>query len=189
MVDQDYVLRVPDNLDLAGAAPLLCAGITVFSPFMHWGISARHRVGVLGLGGLGMCTNPNIHHSCKKHREGTEGKTLDDNIRHHVLCVVGHMAVKILVAMGCEVVVLSTSPSKKSLAQELGAHHFLVTSDAAQLAANANSLDFIIDTGTNLLEQNGRTRGGRRRWISLDMSDVRPKGVEDISFGGLTHGG
>lgn len=56
------------------------------------------------------------------------------------------MAVKIAVAMGCQVVVLSSSPSKEKLAQELGAQQFLVTSDAAQVAANANTLDFIIDT-------------------------------------------
>jgi len=53
VVDENYVIRIPDNLDLAGAAPLLCAGITVYSPFVHFGIASRHRVGVLGLGGLG----------------------------------------------------------------------------------------------------------------------------------------
>lgn len=48
-----YVLHVPKNLDLASAAPLLCAGITVYSPFKHWNIGAGSKVGVLGIGGLG----------------------------------------------------------------------------------------------------------------------------------------
>lgn len=53
VVDESFVLRVPGNLDLAGVAPLLCAGITTYSPLRHWKISPGHRVGVLGLGGLG----------------------------------------------------------------------------------------------------------------------------------------
>ena len=53
VVSQDFVLRVPDGLDLAGAAPLLCAGITTWSPLRHWKVGAGSRVGVVGLGGLG----------------------------------------------------------------------------------------------------------------------------------------
>jgi uncharacterized zinc-type alcohol dehydrogenase-like protein len=53
VVDQDFVLRVPSNLDHAGAAPLLCAGITTSSPMRHWGVSKDKKVGVVGLGGLG----------------------------------------------------------------------------------------------------------------------------------------
>jgi alcohol dehydrogenase (NADP+) len=52
VVDQRFVLRVPSNLGLAGAAPLLCAGITTYSPMRHWGITRGKRVGVVGLGGL-----------------------------------------------------------------------------------------------------------------------------------------
>ena len=52
-VDQAFVLRVPSNLDLAGAAPLLCAGITTYSPMRHWGVGKGKKVGVVGLGGLG----------------------------------------------------------------------------------------------------------------------------------------
>ena len=48
-----FVLRVPSNLDLAGAAPLLCAGITTYSPMRHWGVTKGKKVGVVGLGGLG----------------------------------------------------------------------------------------------------------------------------------------
>ena len=53
VVDESFVLRVPANLDLAGAAPLLCAGITTYSPMRHWGVTAGKKVGVVGLGGLG----------------------------------------------------------------------------------------------------------------------------------------
>ena len=53
VVDQDFVLRVADTLDPAGAAPLLCAGITTYSPLRHWEVGSGQRVGVVGLGGLG----------------------------------------------------------------------------------------------------------------------------------------
>jgi uncharacterized zinc-type alcohol dehydrogenase-like protein len=53
VVDERFVLRVPKNLDLAGAAPLLCAGITTWSPMRHWGVGKGKKVGVVGLGGLG----------------------------------------------------------------------------------------------------------------------------------------
>ena len=53
VVDERFVLRVPSNLDLAGAAPLLCAGITTYSPMRHWGVTKGKKVGVVGLGGLG----------------------------------------------------------------------------------------------------------------------------------------
>src|SRR5436309_686134 len=53
VVDERFVLRVPSNLNLAGAAPLLCAGITTYSPMRHWGVTNGKKVGVVGLGGLG----------------------------------------------------------------------------------------------------------------------------------------
>jgi len=53
VVDEHFVLRVPSNLELAGAAPLLCAGITTYSPMRHSGVSKGKKVGVVGLGGLG----------------------------------------------------------------------------------------------------------------------------------------
>src|ERR1700729_3211110 len=53
VVDEHFVLRVPSNLDLAGTAPLLCAGITTYSPMRHWGVTKGKKVGVVGLGGLG----------------------------------------------------------------------------------------------------------------------------------------
>jgi uncharacterized zinc-type alcohol dehydrogenase-like protein len=53
VVTERFVLRVPENLDLAGTAPLLCAGITTYSPMHHWGVTKGKKVGVVGLGGLG----------------------------------------------------------------------------------------------------------------------------------------
>jgi uncharacterized zinc-type alcohol dehydrogenase-like protein len=53
VVKEKFVLKVPANLDLAGAAPLLCAGITTYSPLRHWGVTKGKKVGIVGLGGLG----------------------------------------------------------------------------------------------------------------------------------------
>lgn len=53
VVSERFVLRMPESLDPAAAAPLLCAGITTYSPLRHYGVGAGHRVGVVGMGGLG----------------------------------------------------------------------------------------------------------------------------------------
>jgi uncharacterized zinc-type alcohol dehydrogenase-like protein len=110
VVREEFVLHVSDKLPLAATAPLLCAGITTYSPLRHWKVGKGHKLAVLGLGGL------------------------------------GHMGVKFGVAFGAEVTVLSTSPSKEAAAKALGAHHFVVTSDPAQLKAVRGSFDFILDT-------------------------------------------
>jgi alcohol dehydrogenase (NADP+) len=110
VVDESYVLRVPKTLPLDRVAPLLCAGITTYSPLRHWKVAKGHRVGILGLGGL------------------------------------GHMGVKLAVAMGAEVTLLSSSPSKKEDARRLGAHEFIVTKDAAALAAVQGRFDLILDS-------------------------------------------
>lgn len=111
VVNEDFVLRISGKLKpLSSVAPLLCAGITTYSPLRYWKVGKGHRLGVLGLGGL------------------------------------GHMAVKFGVAFGAEVTVLSTSPKKKSDAEKLGAHKFVVTSDKEQLKNVTGYFDFIIDT-------------------------------------------
>ena len=53
VVDQSFVLRIPEGMDLASTAPLLCAGITLYSPLKHWGAGPGKKVGIIGLGGLG----------------------------------------------------------------------------------------------------------------------------------------
>ena len=53
VVNENYVLRIPENMDLAAAAPLLCAGITTYSPLRHWNVGPGKKVGIVGIGGLG----------------------------------------------------------------------------------------------------------------------------------------
>jgi len=109
-VDQNYVLSIPDSLPLDAAAPLLCAGITTYSPLRHWKVGPGSKVAVVGLGGL------------------------------------GHMAVKLAVAMGAEVSVLSTSDRKRADAERMGASHFLINSDKDAMKAAAEKFDLIINT-------------------------------------------
>jgi len=110
VVREEFVLSISPKLDLAATAPLLCAGITTYSPLRFWKVGKGHKLAILGLGGL------------------------------------GHMGVKWGVAFGADVTVLSTSLSKEKAAKELGAHHFVVTSDEKQLNAVKSSFDFILDT-------------------------------------------
>jgi alcohol dehydrogenase (NADP+) len=108
--DEKYILHIPEKLDLASAAPLLCAGITVYSPLKHWQAGPGKKVGVLGIGGL------------------------------------GHIAIKIAKAMGAEVVVFTTSPSKVKDAKRLGADEAVLSSDADAMKKYSRKLHFIIDT-------------------------------------------
>ena len=110
VVREEFVLAISDKLDLAATAPLLCAGITTYSPLRHWKVGKGHKLAVVGLGGL------------------------------------GHMGVKFGVAFGADVTVLSTSPNKKDDALRLGAHHFVVTSNEAEVSAAKGTFDFILDT-------------------------------------------
>ncbi len=110
LAHEDFVMRISDKLPLEGVAPLLCAGITTYSPLRHWKVGKGTKVAVLGLGGL------------------------------------GHMGVKLAVSMGAEVTMLSHTAAKAADAKRLGAHHFVLTSDLAQVKAVTASFDFILDT-------------------------------------------
>lgn len=110
VVDEAFVLKIPDNLDPSGIAPLLCAGITTYSPIRYWNVKEGQKVGIIGLGGL------------------------------------GHMGVKFARALGAHTVVISTSEKKKSDALALGAHEFIVSRNAEEMAAHANSFDFLLNT-------------------------------------------
>ena len=111
VVDEAYALKVnAADEDLPGVAPLLCAGITSYSPLKRWGVGPGKKVAVAGLGGL------------------------------------GHMGVKLAVAMGAEVTVLSTSPNKEDDAKKLGAHNFVNIRDTEAAAGATGSFDFILDT-------------------------------------------
>jgi alcohol dehydrogenase (NADP+) len=110
LAHEDFVLRISDKLDLAASAPLLCAGITTYSPLRFWKVGKGTKVGILGLGGL------------------------------------GHMGVKLAVAMGAEVTMLSHTPSKEKDAKRLGAHQFILTTDEEQVKKVTGYFDFILDT-------------------------------------------
>ncbi|WP_158808907.1 NAD(P)-dependent alcohol dehydrogenase [Beijerinckia sp. L45] len=110
VVDKHFVLHIPKNLDLAGVAPLLCAGITTYSPLKHWKVGPGQKVGIVGLGGL------------------------------------GHMGVKIAHAMGAKVTLFTTSPGKSDDARKLGADEVVISKDAAAMAAQGETFDFILDT-------------------------------------------
>ncbi|MGD9562964.1 MAG: NAD(P)-dependent alcohol dehydrogenase [Pyrinomonadaceae bacterium] len=110
VIDENYALKVKAEGDLSGIAPLMCAGITTYSPLKRFKVGPGQKVGIVGLGGL------------------------------------GHMGVKIAKAMGAEVTIFSTSPSKEADAKALGADHFVVTSDPANLAPLAGTFNMILDT-------------------------------------------
>jgi alcohol dehydrogenase (NADP+) len=107
--DERWVYHIADSLDAAGVAPLLCAGITTYSPLKYADVKPGDKVAVAGLGGL------------------------------------GHMGVKFAVAMGAEVTMLSTSPSKEADARKLGAHHFVLSNDDAAMKKLDSHFDVVLD--------------------------------------------
>lgn len=110
VVPERFAFHLSPHLDLARAAPLLCAGVTTWSPLRAWDVGPGTRVGVVGLGGL------------------------------------GHMAVKLAIALGAEVTILSRSATKAEDARALGAQRFLLSGDGEAMGAAAATLDLIIDT-------------------------------------------
>ncbi|HVI57292.1 MAG TPA: NAD(P)-dependent alcohol dehydrogenase [Luteimonas sp.] len=111
VVDEKFVLRIRHPQEqLAAVAPLLCAGITTYSPLRHWNVGPGSKVGIVGIGGL------------------------------------GHMGIKIAHAMGAHVVAFTTSENKRQDAHDLGADEVVVSRNAGEMKAHANSFDFILDT-------------------------------------------
>lgn len=113
---REYVVRdtfaypLPSGLDPAAAAPLMCAGVTVWEPLRSLGVGPGSRVAVAGLGGL------------------------------------GHLAVKMAVALGATTTVISRTQDKRDDARKLGAHDFVESTDGRQTAAARDSFDVVIDT-------------------------------------------
>jgi len=111
VVNDKFVLKVRHGEDqLAAVAPLLCAGITTWSPLRHWQVGPGKKVGIVGIGGL------------------------------------GHMGVKLAHALGAHVVAFTTSENKREDAKALGADEVVVSRNPYEMAAHANSFDFILDT-------------------------------------------
>ncbi|WP_279048932.1 NADPH-dependent aldehyde reductase Ahr [Cedecea davisae] len=108
--DWQWVIPLPDSIDIESAGPLLCGGITVFKPLLMHHITATSRVGVIGIGGL------------------------------------GHIAIKLLHAMGCEVTAFSSNPSKKEEVLAMGADKVVNSRDPEALTALAGQFDLIINT-------------------------------------------
>lgn len=110
VVRDKFLLKIPKNLDSKRASPILCAGITTYSPLKKWNVKSGSKVGVVGLGGL------------------------------------GHMAVKLAVAMGADVTVITTSPHKEKDALELGAKRIIVSKNEDEMNQAKGHFEFILDT-------------------------------------------
>ncbi|SDO90091.1 uncharacterized zinc-type alcohol dehydrogenase-like protein [Klenkia soli] len=110
VVRASFVHPLPAGLDPAAAAPLLCAGATVWEPLRAAGVGPGSRVAVVGLGGL------------------------------------GHLAVKLAVALGAEVTVLSRTAGKADDARALGATALVTSTDERAMAAVADTFDLVVDT-------------------------------------------
>lgn len=109
-VDAKSLVPIPDTIDLASAGPLFCAGVTVFNPFVQYGIKPSDHVAVVGIGGL------------------------------------GHLALQVANAWGCEVTAFTSSDRKAEEARSLGAHHTLNSLDPKQISAASRSFDLILST-------------------------------------------
>ncbi len=124
-----WAVPVPDKLDSVLAAPLFCAGSTVFEAIRTLGVSPTDRVGVLGIGGL------------------------------------GHLALQLLRAWGCEVVAFTSTPAKAADAKELGAHDVVDLRMPRAMDAYRRRLDLLLVTGSGPLDWRSclRTLGPRGR--------------------------
>lgn len=119
VVDERFVLRVPENLDPAGVAPLLCAGITTYSPLRHWGVGPGKKVGVVGLGGLG-------HMAVKfAHAFGA----------HTVVFTTSPNKKEDALRLGADEVVVSTNPDE--MQKHAGSFDFILDAVSAEHDINA----------------------------------------------------
>ncbi|WP_122039466.1 NAD(P)-dependent alcohol dehydrogenase [Asaia bogorensis] len=119
VVDQGFVLKVPENLELAAVAPLLCAGITTYSPLKHWKVGPGQRVGIVGLGGLG--------HMAVKFARAFGAEV--------VLFTTSQSKVEDGLRLGAHEVVLSKDP--EAMAKETGRFDFILDAVAADHDINA----------------------------------------------------
>jgi len=109
-VDARFAFALPDDLDGAAAAPLLCGGITVYAPLRRFAVGPHSRVAVVGIGGL------------------------------------GHLALLMLRAFGCEVTAFSTSPSKRDEALAMGATHFSASHEPLAVLEHTNRFNLVLST-------------------------------------------
>jgi uncharacterized zinc-type alcohol dehydrogenase-like protein len=109
-IDARFAFALPDELDSAVAAPLLCGGVTVFSPLRRFHADAASRVAIIGIGGL------------------------------------GHMALLMARALGCETTAFSSSADKEGEARAMGADHFGCSTDAKDIRRHFNRFDLVLST-------------------------------------------
>jgi uncharacterized zinc-type alcohol dehydrogenase-like protein len=109
-IDGRFAFALPEDLDSAVAAPLLCGGVTVYAPLRRFGMGAASSVAVIGIGGL------------------------------------GHMALLMARALGCETTAFSTSPAKKAEALAMGAHDFASSTDPKDLQRHFGRFDLVLST-------------------------------------------
>ncbi len=109
-VDSRFVFPIPDELDSAVAAPLMCGGITVYAPLRRFGADPTKRVGVVGIGGL------------------------------------GHLALLMLRAFGCEVTAFSSSANKRAEVLAMGADEFVASTEPREILKHAGRLDLLLST-------------------------------------------
>lgn len=119
VVDEDFVLRVPGNLDLAAAAPLLCAGVTTWSPLKHWKVGPGMKVGIVGIGGLG-------------HMGVKLAKAMG---AHVVVITTSASKVEDAKRLGADEVILSTD--RAQMKAHAGSLHFVLDCVSAQHDVNA----------------------------------------------------
>ncbi len=117
VVEERFGAHISEDVNLAETAPLLCAGITVYTPLTHWNVGPGKKVAILGMGGL------------------------------------GHLGVKIAVALGAEVTVLGHSAAKKHDALEFGAVDYLTTDES--IGKITNKFDMILNTTSADLDVDG----------------------------------
>lgn len=119
VVDQDFVLKIPSNLNLAGTAPLLCAGITTYSPLKHWKVGPGKKVGIVGIGGLG-------------HMGVKIAKAMG---AHTVVITTSASKIADAKRLGADEVILSTD--KEQMQKNAGTLHFILDCVSAQHDINA----------------------------------------------------
>ena len=150
VVTERFAVRIPESLGLDEAAPLLCAGITVWNPLRRFGAGPGSRVGVVGLGGL------------------------------------GHTAVKLAVAMGAEVTVLSRTDAKADDARELGATAFVATATEGATRGLRGTFDLILNTVSVELPINDYLRMLKPRGAMVNVG--LPTASYDVTPGSLVGG-
>ncbi|MBJ6726689.1 NAD(P)-dependent alcohol dehydrogenase [Geomesophilobacter sediminis] len=133
VVNERFVLRVPTNLNLSGVAPLLCAGITTYSPMRHWGVTQGKKVGIVGLGGLG-------HMGVKfAHAFGA----------HVVVFTTSPGKKEDALRLGADEVVISRNPEE--MQQHAGSFDFILDTIAAEHDINAYLNQLKVDGNLTLV--------------------------------------